>query len=59
MPGVSFTMEIISPASALNSVDFPTLGLPTTATIGFLFLAIYAPFLITDNISPACPLTMR
>ena len=27
MPGVSFTMEIISPASALNSVDFPIVPL--------------------------------
>ena len=36
MPGVSFTIEILSPAIALNSVDFPTFGLPTIATIGFL-----------------------
>ena len=31
-------MEIFSPASALNNVDLPTLGRPTTATIGFFLL---------------------
>ena len=29
-------MDIISPASALNNVDLPTLGLPTIATTGLL-----------------------
>ena len=36
--GVSFTMEICSPASALNKVDFPTFGRPTIATTGLLIL---------------------
>ncbi|WP_439710386.1 hypothetical protein, partial [Dubosiella newyorkensis] len=31
--------DILCPASALNRVDFPTFGLPTTATIGFLPLS--------------------
>jgi len=46
MPGVSFTIDILSPANALNSVDFPTLGLPTTATIGFFlfFISNLPPF---------------
>ena len=35
-PGVSFTIEMFSPASALNRVDFPTFGRPTIATIGLL-----------------------
>ena len=35
-PGVSFTIEICCPAKPLNNVDLPTLGLPTTATIGLL-----------------------
>ena len=38
--GVSFTMEIISPASALNNVDFPTFGLPTMATTGLLIVSL-------------------
>ena len=36
--GVSLTMEIFSPARALNSVDFPTFGRPTMATIGLLII---------------------
>ena len=36
-PGVSFTMDMSLPASLLKSVDLPTLGLPTIATIGFKF----------------------
>jgi hypothetical protein len=39
-PGVSFTIEICCPARSLNNVDLPTLGRPTTATIGLL---IYLP----------------
>ena len=33
-PGLSSTMEIFSPASLLNNVDFPTFGRPTMATSG-------------------------
>ena len=36
---VSFTIAIRSPANILKMVDFPTLGLPTIATIGLLTLA--------------------
>ena len=57
IPGESFTMAILSPASALNRVDFPTFGLPTTATTGFpFFFAIFieplstTPVLIEDNV---------
>ena len=35
-PGVSLTIEIGSPAMALNNVDFPTFGLPIMATTGLL-----------------------
>lgn len=38
--GVSLTIEIFSPASALNNVDFPTFGLPTMAMIGLLIIYI-------------------
>ena len=38
-PGVSFTMEIRSPASTLNNVDFPTFGRPTIATTGLLIIS--------------------
>lgn len=34
--GVSFTIEILSPANTLNRVDLPTFGRPTIATIGLL-----------------------
>ena len=36
IPGVSFTIEILSPARVLKRVDFPTFGRPTMATIGLL-----------------------
>jgi len=39
-PGVSSTIDILFPANLLNSVDFPTFGLPTTATIGLLSLIL-------------------
>ena len=42
-PGVSSTMESLFPTILLNSVDFPTLGLPTMATIGFAITA-HLPF---------------
>ena len=47
MSSLADSMEMFSPANALNSVDFPTFGLPTTATMGFLLLLIYVslPFL--------------
>ena len=32
---MSSTIETRSPTTLLNIVDFPTLGLPTIATIGF------------------------
>ena len=38
-PGVSSTIEILLPANALNSVDFPTFGRPTTATTGLLIIS--------------------
>ena len=41
-PGVSSTIERRSPISLLKSVDFPTLGLPTIATMGFAILT--SPF---------------
>src|SRR5574344_1683075 len=41
-PGVSSTIEIRLLTNILNRVDFPTLGLPTMATIGLL---IFAPTL--------------
>ena len=34
-PGVSSTMESRFPMSLLNSMDLPTLGRPTMATMGF------------------------
>src|SRR5512144_121387 len=34
-------MAIRSPTRRLNKVLFPTLGLPTSATIGFIRLSIY------------------
>jgi len=40
VPGVSSTIAMRSPTRRLNKVLFPTLGLPTSATIGlviFLF----------------------
>ena len=37
-PGVSSTMAILSPESLLKRVDFPTLGRPTMATMGFAML---------------------
>ena len=40
LDSVSFTIEIFSPASALNNVDFPTFRLPTIATIGLLIIYI-------------------
>src|SRR5665648_30816 len=35
-PGVSSTMDTLRPTILLKNVDLPTLGLPTTATIGLL-----------------------
>ena len=35
-PGVSSTIAILLPIMLLKNVDLPTLGLPTTATIGLL-----------------------
>ena len=43
-PGVSSTMERRFPMSLLNSMDLPTLGRPTMATMGFTSRAL--PFLI-------------
>ena len=46
-PGVSLTIEIISPASTLKRVDLPTFGLPTIATTGLLILTLlYISFYI-------------
>ena len=39
-PGVSLTIEILSPAKALKRVDLPTLGLPTMATTGLLIFIL-------------------
>ena len=44
-PGVSLTIAIRSPASMLKSVDFPTFGRPTMATIGLLTSSSYRCFL--------------
>ena len=38
VPGVSSTIAIRSPTRRLNSVDLPTLGRPTSATMGFIGL---------------------
>ncbi len=44
VPGMSSTIASRSPTTRLNRVDFPTFGLPTIATIGFLlFLLPIAP----------------
>ena len=50
-PGVSSTMDSRCPTILLNSVDLPTLGRPTMATIGF---AIVSPILSLSN-SPGRP----
>ena len=44
-PGVSSTIDILFPANLLNRVDFPTFGLPTTATMGLLSILILLPIL--------------
>ena len=48
-PGVSSTMERRFPTILLKSVDFPTLGRPTMATIGF---AIVSPTLSKKRGTP-------
>ena len=35
-PGSSFTIDNLCPINLLNNVDFPTFGLPTIATTGFI-----------------------
>ena len=40
-PGRSSTIAILSPTKLLKRVDFPTFGLPTIATIGFILSPLY------------------
>ena len=45
-PGISSTMEIRLLTMALNNVDLPTFGRPTTATNGF---DILSPHIVTPT----------
>src|SRR6185503_18842533 len=49
VPGVSSTMARRSPTRRLNKVLFPTLGLPTSATIGLGILVSDWRFMILDH----------
>ena len=54
-PGVSCTIAIFCPASALNKVDLPTFGRPTIATIGLLIS--YLPLYYSDLSRSSLPLS--
>src|SRR5437762_807156 len=57
VPGISDVTDLRSPISRLKSVDLPTFGRPTSATIGFRIARSYYP---TDREGPAIvPFYMR
>ena len=56
-PGVSSTMERRCPISLLNSVDLPTFGRPTMATIGLdiRFSSFFFPYSAVPKMSLSSP----